>query len=239
MSKSVVIAEGGQAVVSEHVRKIAVQEQGGGGLINWIPEDEANDYADVDTLEVNENGSYYASQFDLAGYNEVYVNLPLGTKVIDNVGVYNAADEQLAGYASVEVTSAGTNIIDHTPTTTDISHSKATLVEYDKTSTPHIIDSRGLMYRAESVYVEIPTSNEIDISPKNQSVVQGEQMQFTSNSEVMWSIHGSTSDNTTISASGLLTIGNDEPIGTTIMIMATSVTYLDKFMVTTVNVVED
>lgn len=235
MSKSVVIAEGGNAVTCEYVRKIAVQEKDTGNLIEFIPEDEANDYADTGELHATANGSYYASMEDLAGYNTVIVDVPLGTKTIDNVGVYNASDDGYAGYSSVEVTSAGTAVIDHSPTSSDVSGSGGVLVQYTPSQDPYLITEDGMLYQYTSVFVEVPTSDDVNITPKNQSLDKGDDLQFTANTSVVWSVYGNNDNNTQISGSGLLHIGSAET-ASIVYVMAVSTEYAEKFAVTTVTV---
>ena len=59
-------------------------------------------------LEINSNGTY-----DVKEKAKAIVNVPekqLGTKVIDKNGVYNATDDNLDGYSSVEVQTSGADL---------------------------------------------------------------------------------------------------------------------------------
>lgn len=58
-------------------------------------------------LEINENGSY--DVVDKAGVN-VDIQPNLGTKTITENGVYNASDDNLDGYSSVEVETSGADL---------------------------------------------------------------------------------------------------------------------------------
>lgn len=108
MAKNIVIAEGTQGKTFTGVEKIRTKLQGGGSQ-NWIPEDEAGEYAKLKALTVRENGEYIASRDNVAGYKSVKVNVKANTKSIsiDHNGTYNAADEDIDGYSSVRVNVAG------------------------------------------------------------------------------------------------------------------------------------
>lgn len=113
MAKNIVIAEGTQGKTFTGVEKIRTKLQGGGSQ-NWIPEDEASEYAKLKALTVRANGEYIASRDNVAGYKSVKVNVKANTKSIsiDHNGVYNAADEDIDGYSSinVNVTGGGTKL---------------------------------------------------------------------------------------------------------------------------------
>lgn len=103
MAKNITIAEGGVGRNFGPTKKLETDLQGGGTQY-WIPEDEANDYASKEPLNVTENGTYTPSSGNVA-FNPVKVNVPdkLGTKTITENGTYAAQDENLNGYKSVSV----------------------------------------------------------------------------------------------------------------------------------------
>ena len=108
MAKNIVIAEGTQGKTFTGVEKIRTKLQGGGSQ-NWIPEDEAGEYAKLKALTVRANGEYIASRDNVAGYKSVKVNVKANTKSIsiDHNGTYSAADEDIDGYSSVSVNVTG------------------------------------------------------------------------------------------------------------------------------------
>ena len=108
MAKNIVIAEGTQGKTFTGVEKIRTKLQGGGSQ-NWIPEDEAGEYAKLKALTVRANGEYIASRDNVAGYKSVKVNVTANTKSIsvDHNGTYNAADEGIDGYSSIKVNVTG------------------------------------------------------------------------------------------------------------------------------------
>lgn len=108
MAKNIVIAEGTQGKTFTGVEKIRTKLQGGGSQ-NWIPEDEAGEYAKLKALTVRANGEYIASRDNVAGYKSVKVTVKANTKSIsvDHNGTYNAADEDIDGYSSVSVNVTG------------------------------------------------------------------------------------------------------------------------------------
>lgn len=55
------------------------------------------------TKTVTQNGTYKASDDNLAGFSEVNVNLPLATKSITANGNYKASDDNLEGFSEVDV----------------------------------------------------------------------------------------------------------------------------------------
>lgn len=75
--------------------RIEVDVEGGGGDI------------ETGTLTVTANGTYYSSDEDLDGYDEVIVNIEdapaLGDLDVTENGTYNASDEELDGYKTVNV----------------------------------------------------------------------------------------------------------------------------------------
>lgn len=103
MSKNIVIQKNGVAQSLSNVAKITTGSIEAGSQ-SWIPEDEANDYADTITLYVTENGEY-EKEPETAGYSEVEVevNPTLTTKYITSNGEYNAEDDQADGYSIVTV----------------------------------------------------------------------------------------------------------------------------------------
>ncbi|MFV0396220.1 MAG: glycoside hydrolase family 3 N-terminal domain-containing protein [Coprobacillaceae bacterium] len=91
-----------------------------------------------------------------------------------------------------------------------------------------IDDARVAKYNADR-----PTTNPdvtVTISPDKAEVKQGGTLQFTASVEskarldtsVTWTVEGATSSNTKVSADGLLTVGEDETVGSVISVVASS-----------------
>lgn len=74
MSKNVAIAEGGTAKTFSGVAKLRTALVGG-GTCDWVPQDDANDFATVTTLTATENG-VYTPPAGTAGYSAVTVDVP-------------------------------------------------------------------------------------------------------------------------------------------------------------------
>lgn len=107
MSKNITIAEGTQAKNFNNVAKIRTNLIGG-GTQNWVPEDEAGKYADLEDISISENGTYYADDEGVDGFSVVRVNVSGGegqliTKEITANGTYNAIDDNADGYSQVIV----------------------------------------------------------------------------------------------------------------------------------------
>lgn len=108
MSKNIIIQEGGNAKSFSNTAKIQTTLMGGGSQ-DWIPEDEARDYAFANgeiylgELDVEANGRYTASSDDLDGYSTVNVNLPLEKLEVSENGYYSAEDAGVAGFSAVDV----------------------------------------------------------------------------------------------------------------------------------------
>ena len=104
MAKNISILEGRKARNFSRTKKLRTTK--GNSTQDWIPEDEAGQYCDFETLEVTENGTYYASGCD--GYDKVVINVGSGesrliAKTITKNGQYNPADDNADGYSSVTV----------------------------------------------------------------------------------------------------------------------------------------
>ena len=107
MSKNISIKVGGVSRNFSNVPKIQTKEVGTGDSIDWIPQDEANDYAITETLRVTENGTYHPSS-GKCGFNEVNVRVSGGAgtlieKTITQNGEYYAMDDEADGYSKVTV----------------------------------------------------------------------------------------------------------------------------------------
>ena len=70
MAQNISILEGGTAQQFGQVNKLKIANSGGGTSL-WVPEDELN----TKSLHVDSNGTYYASQDECYGYDEVSVNI--------------------------------------------------------------------------------------------------------------------------------------------------------------------
>ena len=70
MAQNISILEGGTAQQFGQVNKLKIANSGGGTSL-WVPEDEVN----TKSLHVDSNGTYYASQDECYGYDEVSVNI--------------------------------------------------------------------------------------------------------------------------------------------------------------------
>lgn len=107
MSKNITIAEGAQSKNFNNVAKIRTNLIGG-GTQNWIPEDEAGNYANLEEIYISENGTYYADDEGVDGFSKVSVNVSGGeakliTKEITANGTYNASADAADGYSEVYV----------------------------------------------------------------------------------------------------------------------------------------
>lgn len=101
MAKNISILEGRKARNFSGTKKLRTDDRQ-----LWIPEDEAGAYCDFETLEVTENGTYYASGCD--GYDRIEVNVTGGgkdftEKTIFRNGQYTPADDNSDGYSVVNV----------------------------------------------------------------------------------------------------------------------------------------
>jgi hypothetical protein len=70
MAQNISILEGGTAQQFGQVNKLKIANSGGGTSL-WVPEDEVT----TKSLHVDSNGTYYASQDECYGYDEVSVNI--------------------------------------------------------------------------------------------------------------------------------------------------------------------
>lgn len=104
MGKNITIAEGAQAKNFSNVSKIRVNNIGG-GTSDWIPEEEAGMYADLEELSVSKNGTYNASDEDVDGFSKVIVKVDpkVTTKTITKNGTYRAKKDKVDGYSEVSV----------------------------------------------------------------------------------------------------------------------------------------
>ena len=120
MAKPVTIMQNKMSQTFASVKKIRTNLVGE-GTQNWVPEDEAADYAKIKKGSFNENGTYYASEDDKDAYNEVKVRVPSeqlklkGLKVTEN-GTYTAESQNIDGFnnVSVNVSGGGTGGVDYT-----------------------------------------------------------------------------------------------------------------------------
>ena len=64
---------------------------------------------DLSSKTISQNGSYYAADEYLDGFNEVFVNVvpPLASKTITQNGTYAASGDNLDGFSSVTVNVSG------------------------------------------------------------------------------------------------------------------------------------
>jgi len=112
MSKNISIKVGGVSRNFSNVPKIQTEEAVTGDNINWIPEDEANDYAITESARITQNGTYHPSS-GKCGFNEVVVNVSGGgggtlvEKTITENGDYYAIDDEADGYSKVTVNVGG------------------------------------------------------------------------------------------------------------------------------------
>ena len=106
MSKNISLIVNGAQTRYYNVPKINISQAEDRKRVSWIPEDEANDYADTDTLSVTEDGTYTPDD-DVVGFSEVDVNVEgaeynLTTLSITENGSYTP-EGNYDGFASVSV----------------------------------------------------------------------------------------------------------------------------------------
>lgn len=104
MSKSITIAEGTQARNYNNIHKLRTNLIGGGTQY-WVPEDEANQYANYKNLSISKNGTYSAKDEECDGFPQVNVNVgfKLITKQITENGRYYAKQDGADGYKNIKV----------------------------------------------------------------------------------------------------------------------------------------
>lgn len=108
MAKNISILEGRKSRNFSQTRKLRTNLVGG-GTQDWVPEDEAGDYCNFESIEITENGTYIPQGH---GYKEAVVNVKNGAddfiaKTIVKNGTYKPADDGAAGYSSVDVKVGG------------------------------------------------------------------------------------------------------------------------------------
>ena len=89
--------------------------------------------------------------------------------------------------------------------------------------------------------------NEVTVSPATAQVAQGKTQQFTAqvtgtgsfSQHVTWELSGNNQEGTSLSESGLLTVAADEPVGTTLTVLARSLDDETKTASATVTVTEE
>ena len=98
---------------------------------------------------------------------------------------------------------------------------------------------------SSTITVQDAPAISIAINPAFADVLQGENKAFNvtlendkTNAGAIWSVEGATSSATTIDTSGVLSVGVDEPIGTTLTVKATSVADTSKVSTAAVTVKE-
>lgn len=103
--KNIVLAKNGVEQTLNNVKKLSTNELDGGSC-TWVPMDEANDYADFDTLSVSENGTYSPEE-GYAGYDSVSVDVDpkTGSLDVEENGHFYASqeDDEIDGYTNVHV----------------------------------------------------------------------------------------------------------------------------------------
>lgn len=107
MAKPVTIMQNKISQTFSSVKKIRTNLTGE-GTQNWVPEDEAADYAKIKKISISKNDTYYAEDDDKDAYNEVKVRVPdeklkLSTIRITENGTYSATSQSLDGFSDVEV----------------------------------------------------------------------------------------------------------------------------------------
>jgi hypothetical protein len=148
-------------------------------------------------------------------------NKPRGIKMSDD-GVYYTQDGTnwilIGTFDGVPV-----RIIDHTPTTSDVSGEDCVFVEYDPTATPIVTTTDRQILSAANTYVEVEyiPPEPLSIEPASAAASLGGTVQFTSNyQDAVWSVNSQLSS---ISATGLLSVSASET-ATELTVTATSAT---------------
>ncbi len=197
-------------------------------------------------------------QTELAGtkftHKGQYDGASRGIKILDDGLYYSNNGTDWIKFGNTEGDGTGStsgsyiggkvSIIDHAPTTDDLTGDYAVIVQYDGASNPVLTGAKGTLYNAVNTYIEVPSISTITIDPESPTVYTGRTQQFTgyingtaqAASSFTWSVEGATSSSTTIN-NGLLTVGNDEA-ATTIQIKATSTDDPNKYG-TTIATVEE
>jgi len=103
MAKNITIREGDTS--KQFTAKKLKVNQVGGGTVNFIPEDEALDYVDVEDHVFREKGVFNPSDFNCDAFGKVTIDIPSNVKekTITKNGTFNAADDGCLGYSKVTI----------------------------------------------------------------------------------------------------------------------------------------
>lgn len=111
MAKNITIREGDTS--KQFTAKKLKMNLVGGGTANFVPEDEAIDYVDLEDHTFNQNGTFNPSDFNCDGFRQVKVSVPqaetLIEKTINQNGVYDPSNDEADGYSLVTVNVSGGN----------------------------------------------------------------------------------------------------------------------------------
>lgn len=103
MSKNTAVKVQGEAQTQNGAAKYSTNLIGEGSC-TWVPEDEADSYAQTTTLSASENGTYGPEE-GYAGFDRVTVNVDkkLTTGNAAENGTYNASENEMNGYSEFTV----------------------------------------------------------------------------------------------------------------------------------------
>lgn len=178
------------------------------------------------------NGKYYFVKDADSGrfvYTSRFDGKERGFKLLDDGSYYT--NDGVHWYKFGSSLGGNVKIIDHAPTEADLTGEPTVLVRYDNTTTPVLNGGIGTLFNASNTYVEVPATGVITISPSVVTVYYGSTQQFTCNAEaVTWSVGGAKSSYTSISATGLLTVGANET-SANLTVKAVSVVNPNRFAV--------
>ncbi len=98
MSVNISIKEGDVSRIFSNISKLKVNKPGG-GTVDFIPEGEADDYANTGEITITKNGTYEAVNSGHVGFSKVVVNVPTGAGNVDRATVIDSLLTNLTAIA--------------------------------------------------------------------------------------------------------------------------------------------